>query len=554
MDRERPRQTRKVGRAVSGNYDSSAPPDPVRRYENPLAGEPLSPLVSPLGAPLSVNGDQQRVLKNVIVNYGAFFLQVALGIALAPALLRGLGNSEYGVLTLLGALASFVGIAELGLGTATARAIAAAGAREDEQEMKVVLSTSLVLYSAVAMIGILVLALLAILLPHLVVTSNVGEARLALLCLGSAQSIGLLLNVFPAVLFGSGRSSTLTTVGSIGAALGGVAQIVVVLTTGNLLATATVGAAVSVAGVLVIRHIARRSMPQLRLRRSAATKKAGLMLLSSGWRNAVIGLSATAAFSTDAVIVGALVSTSAVAAFGVAARACGIVGNLASRLSDVLVPTYAHYSTLEDSERIYSLYRDTVVGGLLMAIPAGAVAVTTGEGVLRLWLGQVPEGSASVLAILVTATVLAVPGAAAFRLLSGMNRLGFVAIAAAVAASVNVIIGVWATYQWGVIGPAIGTLITAIGYDLIVMPTYACRVLAIPYRRLARDLGWLLAPAAAALLCGYLVARVGTSTWAVLSRIAAVPLVYLVVVFFALGSSRRARYARVVRGRRTAKA
>ena len=493
-------------------------------------------------AALSVNGSGRRVARNVAFNYGAFLLQVFLGLALAPSLLRGLGNERFGTLTLVGALASYVGVAELGLGTATVRAVASSGAQDDRRAVEGVLSTSLALYLLVATVGLGVLGVLAVLLPRLGVTEGVSEARVALLALGVAQTFGLVTNVYPALLFGTGRSSRLIAIGSGTTVLAGVAQIVVVLRTGSLMATALVGASFSLFSAASIAMVARASVSDVKLRLSQAQKSIARSLMASGWRNGVIGLSAAAAFNTDAAVVGAVLGTGAVAAYGVAARASGLIANLSTRISDVLVPTYAHYAALNESEKIYSLYRDTVVGGYILTLPAGALALTAGDELLRVWLGNVPDGAPLVLSLLVGATVVAVPGAGAFRLLSGMNRLTLVAVAAAISAAANLALGIWLTRRWGLEGPAVATLSLAIVYDLIVMPSYACRVLGVSRRRLAAELCWLIPPGAAALLAGLVARSFGHGNVPLLLRVLSVTLAYLIVTWFALGPERRGRY------------
>lgn len=479
----------------------------------------------------------------MVANYGAFLLQIGLGIVLAPALLHGLGTTGFGTFTVVGALASYVGIAEMGLGTATVRFVAAAGARKNAQELEAIASTSFALYMAVSTIGTLALGVMAVLLPHLGAVGNINEARAALLALGLAATMNLALNVYPAMLFGSGRSANLTAAGIAGALISGIAQLAIVLTTHSLLATALASAVTSSVFAVVIRHVARRALPQIRVARRNATRNLAKRLMSAGWRNAVIGIAATAAFSTDAVIVSSIVSVAAAGGFGIAARACGIVMNLATRVSDVLVPTYAHYGTVEDSGRVYVMYRESVIAAWLLSLPAAAVAFTAGDGILRLWLGgHVPPAAARVLPVLVAATVLSVPGSCAFRLFSGINRLGFVTVAASLAAAANLGISIWLTFRWGAIGPAVGTLITAVLYDVIAMPLRVCRTVGVPPHRLALDVWWVAIPMAAAIGTGLVARGLGESNLATVERTASTLAIYTAVAWLALGRTRRRKY------------
>lgn len=496
---------------------------------------------------LTLNADPRRLRRNVVSSYAAFVVQLALGLLVTPVLLRSLGASGFGLFTLVTSLAAYIGIAELGIGTATVRFVAAAGAENDELEMRRVLGTSRGLYLAISAVGLLVLVALLALLPGLGAESELGTARLGLLAVGLAQTLILAMNVYPALLFGTGRSSVLTTVGVVGVIVGAVGQIVVASVTRNVLATLIAVSLTTAASALATRVVAKRAVPDVRVRLRDFRRPLVKVLVSAGGRNALIALAATAAFATDTMIVSSVVSLTAVASYGVAGRAANVVLNLSTRISDVLVPTYAHFGKTNEHQQMYKIYRDSVTAGLLVTLPVAVLVFTSGQQLLELWLGSAPAGASSILQISIATIVVGVPGGNAFRLLSGINRLGFVVVAASIAALANLSLSIWLAFQIGASGPALGTLITMLVYDGVVMPTYVCRILTTPTQRLRRDLAWLLAPATAAGCVGVGVSSLGSSTGDVALRCAFSLLAYGLVVPLAAGGDRRQRYSGFLR-------
>jgi O-antigen/teichoic acid export membrane protein len=495
------------------------------------------------------NARPRSVFRNVVASYGGLFAHALLGFAVTPLLLRGLGTEAFGALVVVQSLATYIAISELGVGTATVRRVAAVKATGRDDELDIVATASIALWLAAAAGGILMLFGLTLSLEYFLHEGGpeLTTARWALVLLGGAQIVALFFNVYTALLFGSGRSDLLTITGISVAALGSILQVLAALALNDLVWVAAASAAATVMTTAAIRYVARRKLPPVHISRRNFRSDVARRILSSGWRNAVIAIAAVVAISSDVLIVSAIISLSAAASYGLAARAVGLLRAIATRGTEVLVPSYAHHGALDDNTRLYVILRESTIASWLLAIPASVAIIGFAPGLLDLWLHDVPGGTDDVLRVLSLTVVAAVPGSNIFTLLSGIDRLDFLVIALSVGAVANLAMSIGFTFWLGVVGPALGTLVVLVVLDFIILPMYACRLVNVEKTRLFRDCAWLLGPAAAAgLVAGSLSPLALEPAAAVAASLLTVAAFYAAAIPLA-GADRRARYGRLLR-------
>lgn len=501
---------------------------------------------SPRPVSASQNGRRQSVLRNIVASYLTISVQLALGLVVTPLLLKGLGDERFGLLSVVIALAGYVGSLELGLGTATVRRVASEAAG-DGRDLSNVVRTALVLYLVVGALGSAILLSVAVLLPRLLpdATGDASSARLALLAIGAGQVVALLLNTYPALLLGSGRGSILSYLGLGSSMVTGVVQVVAALTTHSLAAVAASGAVVAAANAVAVRALARRRV-QGEVYEGRFCRSTALSLMGSGWRNAAIGLAATLAYGLDVTIAGSQVGLTAAAAYGVANRAAGSLVAVSSRLGEVLVPTFAHHGALDDKRTLLTLYQESVVAAWILCLPVGIAALGTAPELFRMWLGDPPAHAEDIFRVMIVSLLIAVPGSTAFLFLSGLDRLKAVVPTALASALVNLGLSLVLVQRVGLIGPALATLITALIYDCVVMPWFVARACDVRPSVMAAPWMFLLVPTAASCAVAVSSTGLGDSEAATLGRVTLTGSAFLITVLVTMGSQRRARYRGLV--------
>lgn len=87
-----------------------------------------------------------------LLSYVNLGLTNLTGILVTPYVIRSLGNQEYGLYTLIGAFVGYLSVLDLGLNNAIIRYVAQYQVQKDEKSQENFLATSLIIYSAIAVL------------------------------------------------------------------------------------------------------------------------------------------------------------------------------------------------------------------------------------------------------------------------------------------------------------------------------------------------------------------------------------------------------------------
>ena len=497
---------------------------------------------------LNANADTRQVARNAAFNYLTVVAQLVSGIVVTPLLFRGLGASAFGTYALLVNIVGYAGLLELGVGTATMRLVAErSGGGEPVAD---VLGSSRRLYvpismcTAVAMIPVIVFA------PMLPGASGASatEVRIALSALVMVQILALLLNVYPALIFGRGRADLVYGLGAVFSVLTSVVQGLVAVTGGGIALLAGLTAAVGVVNLLLVASVAKR-MHGEGARRHKASGNTTRHLLSFGLKNAGVGFLAIISTQSDLLIVGALLPARAVAAYAVSSRVANFAKNLATRASDILVPTFADAAARGDTARQRTLFVEACVLGAVVLWPLALSVSLFASDLLQVWLGEVPAQAPPVLVILLLAMSVQVWGHNGFVFFNGRGDLSLFLRAGAVLAVVNLIVSVSLTLTIGLIGPAVATLGVALVFDIVLVPRAVARALDVPtwtvFQPVFRVIAGPLA-AAAALGSALSLGPLHTPLQGLLGAACTTAIFYALLPLF-LGRDRRTRYRRLIR-------
>ena len=125
-----------------------------------------------------------------------------IGIFLMPFTMRHLGTAEYGLWMLAASMTAYLQLLDLGYGNGLVRQVTQADARGDEDGVNEILSTFLVVYSAIAVISVAAIGALAVFVvprfPNLSST-EINTAQWVLILIGSRLALAFPMSVFGAI-------------------------------------------------------------------------------------------------------------------------------------------------------------------------------------------------------------------------------------------------------------------------------------------------------------------------------------------------------------------
>ena len=447
--------------------------DPV---SEPAGTETTSePAEADATAPVSSRNANSRVLaSNALTGYVMLFAGAAVGFICTPLLLHALGETRFGVYSLLLAGAAYLGLLEFGFGTATITRVANAE-HVGLEVVSEVLSTSVIIFELVAAVVALLIAVIALLLPeifHLPVSLR-HAGQLGFLSVGAAQAVNSGLGAYSGFLIGTGRMRVVNLGGGILSMLASIATVVVAELHGSLFALGLVQLGGALGTLYVYRRSARGALAAVIPSRRRASLTIARTLFALGWRNSISSVMQLIAYGSDLVLVGILLAPRAVAAYSIALRGYAFMQNFANGALGAFGPVHAHQAGLEDPEEGFELFAMSLVITLFLALMVALPVLVFAPGLLSLWLGRVPAGSVGVVRIFAGVLVLQCFGGSATVMMMHYERPGQVMRVTTLSAVISVVASIVLTKTVGVTGPALGIMTAVVLVDLVYLPHLA---------------------------------------------------------------------------------
>jgi O-antigen/teichoic acid export membrane protein len=413
----------------------------------------------------------RRIFSSVFFNYLGAASVSLIGFVATPIVLGHLGKPAYGAWALIAAMIGYSSLLDLGVGLTTMRMVAERAHLSDREELRAIVNTGLVIYgiagaiALVAGVGSSSVLAGAFHIRGFLHHDFVIAFTLMAVALGLTFPSGLYTGINQG--FGHFREQNLIVIGQ--ALLGTATTIVIVLAGGGLVPLAigwTVSVLLGFAAKVVYAAKAFAILPNPR----HFDRRLGRMLLGvSAWMF-IINIANKLIWNTDAVVVGNVLGTVAVAHYAVALGPATAVRTVTDQFNSV---TFTAAASLRAQDQTLGLQRLLLEATRVVAICIGPFVVLFllwGVQFLTLWVGPSLASSAPTLVLLVVGMLASAVQATATQVLLAFEfqrRMAWVAIAEAVA---NLGCSVVLAHNLGIEGVALGTAIpttiTAFGYYL----------------------------------------------------------------------------------------
>jgi O-antigen/teichoic acid export membrane protein len=487
------------------------------------------------------------VARNVSTRYLAIAIEMGVGLVVLPFNVWHLGKSAYGLWMLTSSVTAYFSVLDLGYSGALVKFVAQYRARHDVRGLNEVLSTSFYIFAAISVVAYLVAAVIALYLGRVFHLSpdQIRVGRIVLLVTSLNVAVGIAWNVFGAVINGFQRYDLNNVVGAVGTIVAGVVNVAVLAAGYGLVELVVAITTVRLLTYWAYRANAYRVFPGLRLSvRSFSMARVGELTRVSVYMG-LIDWSKKLNYSVDALVIGALLNTSAVAVWSVGQRIAEGTQRLTNQLNDVLFPTIVDNDAASRVGRLQAIFIQGTRLSLAAVIPMGGALMLMARPLVQAWVGQDFLGSVVVLQLLLMTVIIRVGAGTAVALLRGAGQHRILAFTFVIAAVVNLSLSVAFVRPLGVAGVAIGTLLPVGAASMFVIFPIACGRVHLSLRRGIIEAVW---PAAwpALVMAGYVVATreyVPPNLFAVCAQIATAVLIYAIVfLLFGIKASERRVY------------
>lgn len=415
---------------------------------------------------------RQRVLIGTLSNYIGQFVAYGTLFFLTPFILHRLGPTEYGLWVLIGSLAAYGSLLDLGLWGAVIKYIAEYRARGENEKAQSLIATALRLYTLMGFVIILLAAISASILPQWfnIPDSQRHLAAHLILLMGLGVGFSLPGTMPLAILRGLQRYDYVNLV-EVTATLFTAAATVA----GLLLGGGVIGVVfANVCGILVMlalsAYLIHRIAPELRLSWRGANWQLTRTVISYSWPLFVKNAGERLKTRTDEITIGAFLPIAAIATYNIARQLGQTSHGLTKQFTKVLLPLASELHAGNDRARLRLLFTVSTRLTLALSVAVGGTLILLAKPILTLWVGPAYASASTLVALLTLANVLAISQWPAGAILQGTSQHRLLAATTLGSGLLNLVLSIMFVRPYGLTGVALGTLIPNIIEFSIVVP------------------------------------------------------------------------------------
>ena len=410
--------------------------------------------------------------RNIAYNFLAQLWFLILPLAVSPYLVRQLGLDKYGILALATTVVGYLAVLDFGMGTATTKYLADHYAEGDFSAISKVVGTSIVIYSALGLLGTLtIFALATTLVRHVLhVPPQLTNETLTVFYIGA---LGFLINM-PLTVFGAiptalQRFDILLKQNLVFGTTTLATQVLLLALGYSLRALVLASVIISALGVGAFVVISHRLLPGVSFRPRFEWTTARRILSFSALKFFSV-LSGQIVFQLDRLLVAAFLPLASVSYYVIALSLAQKVITVIPNVTTAVFPAISQFRLRENG--VTDLYVRVVKMVAILVLPMTVILVMFAEQILTLWMGaEVAAHSAPALRVLSVAFLVtsyaAVPGVFA----EALGRPGIPAFFAALSAVLNLSFTLLLIPHFGIVGPALALLANG----LIAVPMFLDR-------------------------------------------------------------------------------
>ncbi len=441
-------------------------------------------------------GPGDRVLalmaRNISTRYLAIAVDGVIGLVMMPFNVAHLGPSAYGLWALTTSITFYFSVLDLGYGGALVKFIAQYRALRNQRALNEVLSTVFVVYAGVGVATFVVTAGMAWQFGRFfkVTPDQIATGRSLLLVTGAFIAIRFPASIFGAVVVGFQRyylNNLISICSSICVALvtysvlsGGADLVTLVMST-------TAVRILTLGGFLLTGY---RVYPGLHV--SAALFRRARLREVTGFSIYILVLdwSAKLNFSTDTLVIGAMMSTAAVTTWTVGQRVAQLCSQITSQLSSSLFPIIVDSDAANRQDRLRALLIHGTSLSLALGVPICTGIWLLSGPIITAWMGPRFEGSVIVLRLLLARVLLGVLTSSCGAILRGAGQHRRLAATNSIAAVANLLLSIALVKPLGLTGVALGTLIPLTTAAVAVVIPSACARVGVSVWTMWRQAVW----------------------------------------------------------------
>jgi O-antigen/teichoic acid export membrane protein len=433
------------------------------------------------------------VIRTLLVNTGSNILvmivKLVITFIMTPIFVHNLGEYDYGLWEMIGAVIGYMGILDLGLRPAISRYAAKHLAERDETALQAVYMSALVFMALVGLLLFLFFfswgywfggALAPEGAPH-------QKYQLFLIIIGAYLLIAFPGYVAESYLEGFQKYYLKNNITIVNSVIGGVLLYTLITPENGLVLLAGINAiGLTVKYLLFMWILSRPAYGAIRAQWKTFSWLRLRELIVFGFKSFVQGIATRVENATDVLVIGLILGPAAVPFYSIPANLTQHIRGLGWTLTHAFMPLFSGLSAKDEHETIRQVFLISSRYVVCVLFAMGTGALLLGAPFISVWLGpEFGEKAKWLILFLVFFTILPFINPFASRYLTAINKHGIFARLTPLAALLNIGLSLVLVYPFGLEGVAFASVVPG----LIFVPLYlryTCRHLDLPVRQYLR--------------------------------------------------------------------
>ncbi len=424
----------------------------------------------------------------IILQYSQMAISIVINLIYTPIMIKILGDAEYGIYSLTASIISYLNIISLGFGASYIRFYSRYRANNEEQNIARLNGLFLIVFSVMSLIsvlcGLFIVTNAEMFFNATYTQENIETAKVLLVFLTINMSISFPLSIFVSYIASQERFIFLKLVNILVTVFSPLLSIVCLL-----LGYGSIGMVVVTTGMSILAGIVNYTFCKTKLKMKFMFGSMNWMLLKEIFIFSIFiainQIIDQINWQTDKVILGKMVNATAVAIYTVAATINTMYINFSTAISGVFT-THIHSilnnSSMNDCEKNTELTHLFVKVGRVQFIVLGLILsgfVFFGKFFVGIWAGNNYIDAYYIALLLICPVTISLCQNIGIEIQRAKNKHQFRSIVYLLMAIINIGISIMFVYLFGYIGVAIGTTISLVLANGIVMNIYYHRVIKI---------------------------------------------------------------------------
>ncbi len=422
----------------------------------------------------------KTISKNIFSNYVGIGGAIIIAFLLSPYLIHTLGDTRYGVWSVVSALTGYMSLLDLGISSAVAKYVAKHKALNDYKAINVVIGSSLVVLMSVALLLILVSPVLANgMVSFFDFDGELGRTVHALIIVASIDiAIFVCTGVLMGAYFGFQRFEVTNAVNLTVGIFKALAFYLALSNGLGLFAMGVVSLLGNILAALLLFGTMRKLEPEVKLQPQAADKKTIKTIYNYSKYTFISMLAMQLVYYSDAFVIGYFLTAAAITIYTIPWSLSEYTNKLILAIAQTFVPVFSDQDATQGNQAIYQTY---VTGTKFMLVVSNLLCIgvlAVGDHFVNLWMGPKYAVECSViLSFLFVTQLIKGPQLLSYSILLGTANHERYSLYNFCFSLLNLFLSIVLVQQYGLVGVAMGTAFTQIMFFGIFTPILTSKVI-----------------------------------------------------------------------------